>query len=160
MKIGPVTQRQQLGKVRQLFEAYAASLSFDLCFQNFQQEVDELPGSYAPPGGGLWLALTDGGEAAGCVALRELEPGVGEIKRLYIRPEYRGTGLGRRLAHTVLTAAAGVGYQRLRLDTTPAMVEAIRLYESLGFVRIAPYRPNPIEGALYLEIELGGRTWN
>jgi ribosomal protein S18 acetylase RimI-like enzyme len=158
VNIIPVTHREQLRKVKQLFEAYAASQSFDLCFQNFQQEVDDLPGSYAPPAGGLWLAVTDGGEAAGCVALRELEPGVGEMKRLYVRPEYRGAGLGRLLAQVVLAAAVGIGYQRLRLDTTPAMAEAIHLYESLGFVRIAPYRPNPIEGALYMEIELGGRT--
>ena len=155
MKIIPVTGPEQLGQVRALFEEYAASLPFDLCFQNFARELDGLPGDYAPPDGGLWLAVA-GGEAAGCAALRRLGPGVGEMKRLYVRPEYRGSGLGRRLARTVLEEAAAAGYGRVRLDTTPTMAEAIRLYESLGFARTAPYRPNPVEGAIYMEIELGG----
>ncbi|MFO0844667.1 MAG: GNAT family N-acetyltransferase [Gemmataceae bacterium] len=134
MSIVPVTGPERLREVRRLFEEYADSLSFDLCFQNFQQELDTLPGDYAPPDGGLWLATTDRGEAAGCVALRRLEPGVGEMKRLYVRPEFRGTGLGKRLALNVLEEAAGVGYERIRLDTTPEMAGAIRLYESLGFI--------------------------
>jgi ribosomal protein S18 acetylase RimI-like enzyme len=145
----------QLRQVRQLFEEYAASLSFDLCFQHFQEELDGLPGCYAPPDGRLWLAIADTG-AAGCVAVRRLEAGIGEMKRLYVRPEHRGTGLGKRLARTVLETARSIGYERIRLDTTPTMTEAIRLYESLGFSRIAPYRLNPIEGAIYLEIEVVG----
>jgi ribosomal protein S18 acetylase RimI-like enzyme len=158
MTIIPATNPDQLRQVRQLFEAYSASLPFDLCFQNFQQELDGLPGCYAPPGGGLWLAVTDGGEAVGCAAMRALAPEIGEMKRLYVRPEYRGAGLGRQLARTVLEAAADIGYQRLRLDTTPTMSEAIRLYESLGFTRIAPYRPNPVEGAVYMEVEVNSRA--
>jgi ribosomal protein S18 acetylase RimI-like enzyme len=158
VKIIPATSPDQLRQVRQLFEAYAASLSFDLCFQNFQQELDGLPGCYAPPGGGLWLAVNDRLDAAGCVALRGLESGIGEMKRLYVRPEYRGTGLGRLLARTVLEEAAIIGYKRLRLDTTPTMTEAIRLYESLGFTRIAPYRANPVEGAICMEIEVHSQT--
>lgn len=156
MNIVPVTSAEQLRGVRRLFEEYAASLSFSLCFQNFQQELDGLPGHYAPPGGGLWLATDDRGEAAGCVALRRLGPGVGEMKRLYVRPAFRGTGLGKRLALKVLEEAGTLGYRRIRLDTTPEMGGAIHLYESLGFIRIAPYRPNPVEGAIYMEIELGG----
>ncbi len=156
MKIVLASGPEQLRQVRRLFEEYAASLSFGLCFQNFQEELDGLPGDYAPPAGGLWLATTDRGEAAGCVALRRLEPGVGEMKRLYVRPEHRGTGLGKRLTLKVLEEASAIGYERIRLDTTPEMAGAIRLYESLGFTRIAPYRPNPIEGALYMEIRLGG----
>jgi ribosomal protein S18 acetylase RimI-like enzyme len=156
VKIVPAIRSEQLREVRQLFEAYAASLLFDICFQNFQQELDGLPGRYTPPEGQLWLAVTDGGEAAGCVALRGLEPGIGEMKRLFVRAEYRGTGLGRRLARIVLEEAVRIGYRRLRLDTTPTMTGAIRLYESLGFTRIAPYRPNPIEGALFMEINLAG----
>lgn len=156
MKIHPVATPGELREVRRLFEEYAASLSFDLCFQNFKQELDGLPGEYAPPGGGLWLATTRRGEAAGCVALRRLEPGVGEMKRLYVRPEHRGTGLGKRLALRVLDEAGSIGHRRIRLDTTPEMAGAIRLYESLGFIRIAPYRLNPIEGALYMEREARG----
>jgi ribosomal protein S18 acetylase RimI-like enzyme len=155
VRIYLATSSEHLRQVRRLFEEYAASLSFDLCFQNFQQELDGLPGDYAPPGGGLWLATTDRGEAAGCVALRRLEPAAGEMKRLYVRPEHRGTGLGKRLTLKVLEEAAGIGYERIRLDTTPEMAGAIRLYESLGFTRIAPYRANPVEGALYMEIRLG-----
>ncbi len=158
MKIVPATGPEQLRQVRRLFEEYAASLSFDLSFQNFRQELDGLPGDYSPPGGGLWLATADRGEPAGCVALRRLGPSVGEMKRLFVRPEHRGTGLGKRLAETVLEEAAGIGYERIRLDTTPEMAGAIRLYESLGFTRIAPYRANPIEGALYMEIRLGGAS--
>lgn len=158
MKIAWATTPEQLRDVRVLFEEYAASLSFDLCFQNFQQELDGLPGEYAPPNGGLWLATNDRGDAAGCVALRRLEPGVGEMKRLYVRPEYRGSGLGKRLARRVLEEAGNIGYERIRLDTTPEMTGAIRLYESLGFTRIAPYRPNPIEGALYMEFEVGSEA--
>jgi putative acetyltransferase len=149
---------EQVRQVRELFEEYAASLSFDLCFQNFPQEVDGLPGDYAPPDGRLWLAITDHGEAAGCVALRRLEPGIGEMKRLYVRPEHRGTGLGRLLARKVLEEGVAIGYQRIRLDTTPEMSDAIRLYESLGFTRIPPYRPNPIEGAIYMEIDVSNRA--
>ena len=146
MKIILANTPEQIRQVRQLFEEYAASLSFDLCFQNFQQELDGLPGDYTPPDGGLWLAITDRGEAAGCVALCRLKQNIGEMKRLYVRPEHRGTGLGKRLAQKVLEEAAGMGYERIRLDTTPEMGGAIRLYESLGFKRIAPYRPNPIRG--------------
>lgn len=156
MNIVPATGPAHLRDVRQLFEEYAASLSFDLCFQNFQEELDGLPGGFAPPSGGLWLATTDSGDAAGCVALRRLGSGDGEMKRLYVRPEHRGTGLGRRLALTVLEEAETIGYHRVRLDTTPEMAGAIRLYESLGFTRIAPYRANPVAGALHMEIELGG----
>src|SRR5262245_41444397 len=129
MNVNPATSPEHLRDVRKLFEEYAVSLSFDLCFQNFQQELDGLPGDYAPPDGGLWLATTDRGEAAGCVALRRLEPGVGEMKRLYVRPEFRGTGLGKRLALKVLEEAGTIGYRRIRLDTTPEMAGAIRLYE-------------------------------
>ncbi len=154
MTIFPATQPMHLLAVRRLFEEYAASLSFDLCFQNFRHELDTLPGEYAPPGGGLWLAA-DGGEAAGCVALRRQGTRIGEMKRLYVRPAHRGSGLGRRLIETVVTEAATAGYDRLRLDTTPEMAAATRLYEAMGFARIPPYRPNPVAGVVYLELALG-----
>lgn len=155
MTILPATRPDQLLTARRLFEEYAASLSFELCFQNFRHELDTLPGEYAPPGGGLWLATTNAGEAAGCVALRRLEPSVGEMKRLYVRPAHRGAGLGRRLVETVVAEATTAGYDRLRLDTTPEMAGAIRLYEALGFARIPPYRLNPVAGVVYLELALG-----
>lgn len=158
MTILPATWPDRVLAARALFEEYAASLSFDLCFQNFRYELDALPGEYVPPDGGLWLATADDGEVAGCVALRRLEAGVGEMKRLYVRPAHREIGLGRRLVERVVTEATSVGYDRLRLDSTPEMAGAIRLYESLGFVRISPYRLNPVAGVTYMELTLSRAT--
>jgi len=137
-----------------LFQEYAASLGFNLCFQSFDQELAGLPGEYAPPQGRLLLART-GGELAGCVALHPLQAGVCEMKRLYVRPQYRGQGIGRALLNTVLGEARAIGYQRMRLDTVePVMQDAVRMYRAYGFREIPPYRENPIPGALYMEIEL------
>ncbi|HTM41794.1 MAG TPA: GNAT family N-acetyltransferase [Terriglobales bacterium] len=139
-----------------MFQEYAASLGFNLCFQSFDQELAGLPGEYAPPQGRLLLART-GGELAGCVALHPLQAGVCEMKRLYVRPQYRGQGIGRALLNTVLGEARAIGYQRMRLDTVePVMQDAVRMYRAYGFREIPPYRENPIPGALYMEIELPG----
>ncbi len=139
--------------VRGLFEEYAASLGVDLCFQGFAEELAGLPGDYAPPRGRLLLALHDG-RTAGCVALRPLEPTVCEMKRLYVRPAFRTHGIGRVLIDRIVQAARQAGYRHMRLDTLPSMAAAQALYRRLGFQEIAPYRRNPIEGAVFLELQL------
>jgi putative acetyltransferase len=144
----------QVAQARELFIEYAQSLGFSLCFQNFDQELAGLPGDYAPPDGRLILAEFEC-RAAGCVALHKLESGVCEMKRLYLRPEFRGKGLGRALAERIIAEALQIGYRRMRLDTVePVMKDAVAVYRKLGFKEIAPYRMNPIEGAKYMELEL------
>jgi len=140
-------------EARLLFRDYAGQLGFDLAFQDFGRELAGLPGDYAPPSGLLLLARS-GGSPAGCVAVRGFAPGIAEMKRLYVRPGFRGRGTGRRLACAAVEAARGAGYERMRLDTVPAMTEAIGLYLSLGFRDVAPYRPNPVPGARFLELAL------
>jgi ribosomal protein S18 acetylase RimI-like enzyme len=136
--------------VRALFREYADSLGVDLSFQGFEDELAALPGGYDA----VLVARTAGGAAAGCVGVRPLEPGVCEMKRLYVRPSARGTGLGRALAEAAIARARGLGYERMRLDTLPSMGAAQELYRTLGFVEIAPYRHNPIAGSSFLELEL------
>lgn len=126
----------------------------NLCFQNFEQELAGLPGHYAPPDGRLLLAQYEG-TLAGCVALHKWEDGICEMKRLYLRPAFRGKGLGRVLGEAVIAEARKIGYQCMRLDTIePIMKDAVEMYRKLGFREIAPYRPNPIAGAIYMELQL------
>jgi putative acetyltransferase len=140
--------------VLELFHEYAESLGFDLCFQSFDVELATLPGRYAPPSGRLLLARIEE-RTVGCVALRGLEPGVCEMKRLYLRPDARGTGAGTILIDAIIAEARAAGYRRMRLDTiAPIMERAVSLYRRRGFVEIPPYADNPIEGALYLELAL------
>ena len=144
----------QIVRARELFLEYAQSLGFSLCFQNFDTELAGLPGEYAPPEGRLLLVECEG-QLAGCVALHKLEPGVCEMKRLYLRPQFRGKGLGRSLAERILAEARAIGYSRMRLDTVePVMKDAVAMYRKLGFKEIDPYCANPIAGALYMELEL------
>ena len=145
---------EHLEQSRALFLEYAESLGFSLCFQSFDEELKSLPGAYAAPSGRLLLAQYEN-QAAGCVALRKLEANICEMKRLYVRPAYRGQGLGRILVDRVIAEARTIGYERMRLDTIgSSMQEAVELYRRMGFKEIAPYRANPIAGALYMELLL------
>ena len=148
---------QDLDMARQLFKQYAASLDFDLNFQNFDEELRRLPGEYAPPGGCLIIAMSNT-EPVGCAALRRLDNGLCEMKRLYTVPSLRGTGVGRILVEAIVRAARQIGYVKMRLDTVPAMKAANRLYTSVGFVKIGPYRYNPIDGATFMELVLTPET--
>jgi len=148
------TTDEHLHAARTLFEEYAASLGFSLCFQNFDHELKSLPGDYAPPTGRLLLATEDD-QLAGCIALRKLNDGACEMKRLFVRPAHRATGLGRALVDSIIDEARKLGYTHMRLDTIPGkMDKAIALYQSIGFVEIEPYTQNPVEGAKFMELKL------
>lgn len=154
MHIFQAKSDQDIQQAQTLFEEYATSLGFTLCFQNFDQEVKNLPGDYAPPDGLLLLATEDA-QLAGCIAMRKLAPNICEIKRLFLRPAYRGNGRGKLLVDAVIDEARKLGYTHMRLDTLPGrMDKAIALYESIGFVDIGPYCENPVEGAKFMELDL------
>ncbi len=152
-RIDRAVEPREIEIVRGLFHEYAASLGFDLSFQDFDRELDTLPGTYAPPAGCLLLAYV-ADAVAGCVALRPLEGDVCEMKRMYIRPEFRGRRLGHALAVAIIDSARSAGYARMRLDTIASMETARTLYKKLGFKEIPPYRYNPIPGAVYMELDL------
>jgi ribosomal protein S18 acetylase RimI-like enzyme len=150
-----VESTQDLEHIRTLFTEYADSLGFDLDFQDFQKELAKLPGEYAPPEGCLLLAR-DGRQIVGCVALRRIDQETCEMKRLYVRSDFRGKGIGRALSQKIIDEARRIGYKKMRLDTIPTMKRANVLYHSFGFKKIKPYRYNPIEGALFMELALSG----
>jgi putative acetyltransferase len=145
---------EEIDQARQLFNEYSAWLQIDLCFQNFEKELAELPGDYASPDGRLILAYDDE-ELAGCVALRKIDEGICEMKRLFLRDRFRGKGLGRSLIEAIINEAKQIGYERMRLDTLPPkMDKAIALYNELGFKEIEPYYNNPVLGAVFMELSL------
>ncbi len=153
IEIVEANTEELIAKAKVLFQEYAESLGFDLCFQNFNQEMNNFPGQYSPPKGRLYLAYSEK-QPIGCVGLREFGKGICEMKRLYVRPDFRGKKVGKLLAEAVINAAKHIGYEYMRLDTLPSMRSANILYKSLGFRQIEPYRLNPIEGAIYLELNL------
>ena len=144
----------QIDRARELFREYEASLGINLCFQNFEKELAELPGAYAEPDGRLLLAHYHD-ELAGCVALRKLSDGTCEMKRLFVREKFRGKGIGRLLIETIIRNAKEIGYERMLLDTLPPrMNDAIALYRLIGFKEIAAYYDNPVPGAIFMELRL------
>ncbi len=154
VRVAEAATQQDVAEVRALFGEYAASLNFSLCFQSFDDELSGLPGAYAPPHGRLLLAQS-GATSAGCVALKPLEAGVCEMKRLYVRPAFRGRRLGERLVHRLIDDSRSIGYHTMRLDTVVGQMDrAIALYRAMGFREIPPYYGNPIENALYFELTL------
>lgn len=153
-EIVPATSAEDFREIILFLKEYAASLEFDLKFQNFEEELAGLPGDYAPPAGRLLIAFHRG-VAAGCVALRKITTETCEMKRLYVRPQFRGLGIGRSLGLAIIGEGRKIRYQSMRLDTVPSMKAARRLYSSLGFVPISAYRYNPIPGAEFLEVQLG-----
>ncbi|MCM3870147.1 MAG: GNAT family N-acetyltransferase [Pyrinomonadaceae bacterium] len=154
MKIVQAQSPADIDRARELFQEYAAWLGINLCFQNFEKELAELPGEYAPPGGRLFLAVS-GDQVSGCVALRSLGEGTCEIKRLYVRPEFRRAGLGRQLTQAIIDAAREIGYSRMRLDTLPGKMDtALAMYRSLGFREIDAYYHNPVAGVTFMELSV------
>ena len=155
MRVLQAQSEKEIQQVRELFGEYVAWLGINLCFQNYDKEVRDLPGDYALPSGRLLLALADDGEAAGCVALRDIGNGVCEMKRLFVRPNFRGQRLGWQLAEMILAEARAIGYQHIRLDTLPGKMDrAIAMYRTLGFKDIAAYYNNPVAGAAFMELAL------
>lgn len=153
LQISHIQDRDDLESARILFLEYAEGVGFCLCFQGFEGEVAHLPGRYDAPSGRLLLAKMDGWPA-GCVALRQLEPGVGEIKRLYVPSHYRGLGIGRALMSCAIDIAKAIGYEQLRLDTTSGMLEARQLYASMGFTQTEPYNDAPRPDIVYMQLRI------
>jgi GNAT superfamily N-acetyltransferase len=153
MIIKPAQTPTEIEEVRLLFREYEAFLNVDLCFQNFEEELASLPGKYAAPTGALLIAIHKD-KTVGCVGVRRLSDEECEMKRLYVRPEARGLGLGRKLAQKIIAMAHSLGYALMRLDTLDRLGEAMRLYESLGFRKTGPYYGNPLPGVVYWELKL------
>lgn len=153
MDICRVRTSEEIKKAKELFREYADNIEIDLRFQNFEEELENLPGKYAPPDGELLLAISHG-DAAGCAGIRKIDEEICELKRLYVRNEFRGKKIGKKLLTEILKTAIRIGYKSMRLDTMPNMEKAQQLYRSFGFKEIEPYVFNPIAGAKYMELDL------
>ena len=151
--IANLTAEDDLDALRAMLREYEAEIGVDLCFQSFAAELASLPGDYAPPRGRLLLAYANGA-LAGCVALKPVDEATCEMKRLYVRPAHRASGLGRDLVTRVIAEARTLGFREMRLDTLPSMQPAQRMYERFGFRDILPYRPNPVPGTRYMGLAL------
>jgi putative acetyltransferase len=155
IRIVQAETESQITEAKRMFREYETWLGMSLCFQGFEGELDGLPGRYAPPEGRLYLAYLDDDEPAGCIALRKLEDGICEMKRLFLRENARGHGLGNLLIEKLIADAGAIGYEKMRLDTYPLkMGKAVSLYESHGFYEIPMYYDNPYEGVLFMELVL------
>ncbi len=154
IEIIQVETPEEIEETRRIFREYEAWLDLDLCFQGFEEELESLPGKYARPEGGLFLVIAKG-NVAGCAALRKLDDRICEMKRLFVRPEFRGEKIGISLIEKIIAEAREIGYEKLRLDTyPPKMGKAVKLYESYGFVEIQPYYHNPFGETLFMELDL------
>ncbi|WP_020585957.1 GNAT family N-acetyltransferase [Desulfobacter curvatus] len=153
MRIKQAQTKAEIKAVRELFREYEAFLNVDLHFQNFKNELAGLPGKYSRPDGDLLIGL-DGERMVGCVAVRRYSDGICEMKRLFVRPEARGTGLGRRLVREIILIAQELGFSLMRLDTLENLKEAMHLYGTLGFRKIEPYYENPLPGVVYWEKQI------
>jgi GNAT superfamily N-acetyltransferase len=154
IEIRPVETPEQIGSAQAIFREYEIWLGLDLCFQNFEAELAGLPGRYAPPEGRLYLACS-GESVAGCIALRKIGEGICEMKRLYVRDEFRGLRIGLQLIELIISDARHIGYSKMRLDTSrPLMAKAVQIYESHGFREIPPYYDNPHDEVTYMELDL------
>jgi putative acetyltransferase len=151
--IQPKTE-PELQQVRQVFREYEKYLGFELDFQSFEDELRSLPGVYSPPAGRLFMAVDNGSRPAGTVALKKIDDGICEMKRLYVRPEYRGHKLGLRLAELIIDEAREIGYKKMRLDSLKRLTEALSLYKKLGFIQTDPYVYNPLEDVVYMGLDL------
>lgn len=158
MEIKQVQTKKEIENIRVLFREYEKFLGVDLCFQGFEKELADLPGQYSPPYGQLFIAL-DNGIPAGCVAVRKIASDICEMKRLFVRPEARGKGLGRKLAQKTIVTAINFGYSCMRLDTLESLSDAVNLYTKLGFKKTLPYCINPLEGAIFMELDLKGDSF-
>jgi len=153
LEIIPAVTDQQIEIIRDIFREYEEFLGFDLCFQDFENELASLPGIYAHPQGRLYLAEYDH-KLAGCIALKKIDEGICEMKRLYVRSEFRGLKLGRKLSEMLVAEARVIGYKKMRLDTLKRLKAALSLYQSMGFTETTPYVHNPHDDVVFMELEL------